>query len=213
MRASRESPHNLHRVLLVAPNLDPYRQRMEQSPLAAARVLARRFLPDAVALVAIGLLAIGVNGVLAAGADAAFGDRFVAGDLPGITYTAARCAELREYAPAATSCAAAAAAHHTTEVIWYRIAAGVVGFVLLAAWWWKWRRRGAYPRSGVLAVVGAATFGLGAAALGALALDALAQDPGRAGAGQWLTASLVAAIVAVGFGARVLRSSVGVVAR
>jgi len=164
--------------------------------------LVRRFLPDAVALVAIGLLAVGVSGVLAAAADAAFGDRFVAGDLPGITYTTARCAELREYAPTATSCAAAAAAHHTTEVIWYRIAAGVAGVGLLAVWWWQWRRRGPYPRSGLLAVVGAATFGLGAAAFGGLALDALIQDPGRAGAGQWLTAALVAGIVALVFGVR-----------
>ena len=191
---------------------------MGRSPLPAARALARRYLADAVALVAIGLLAIGVSGVLAAGADAAFGDRFVAGNLPGFTYTAARCAELREYEPTATSCAAAAAAHHTTEVIWSRTAAGVAGLGLLAAWWWRWRRRAPYPRSGVLAVVGAATFGLAAAALGALAFDALAQDPGRGGAGQWLTASLVAGIVAIGFGARVVMDvapprSGGVVAR
>jgi hypothetical protein len=178
---------------------------MRRSRFPAVRALIRQFLPDVVALVAIGLLAIGASGALAAGADAAFGHRFVAGDLPGITYTAARCAELREYAPNATSCAAAAAAHHAGEVIWYRMAAGVVGLGLLVAWWWQWWRRGTYPWSGVLAVVGAATFGLGAAVLGALGLDALTQDPGRAGAGQWLTAALVAAIFAGGFGARVLK--------
>ena len=164
----------------------------------------RRLLPDAVALVAIGLLAIGASGVLTAGADAAFGDRFVAGDLPGITYTATRCSELLEYAPTAASCEAAAAAHHASEVIWYRLATGVAGVGLLAVWWWQWRRRGTYESSGFLSVVGTATFGLAAAALGTLAVDALSQDPGRAGAGQWLAASLVSAIVAIAFGVRVV---------
>ena len=205
-----ESPHNLHRLVLVEPRDDSYRRDMPLAVPFGFDALVRRFLPDAVALVAVGLLAIGASGVLAAGADAAFGARFVAGDLPGITYTAARCAELREYAPSATSCEAAAAAHHTTEVIWYRIAAGVAGIGLLAVWWSSWRRRRTYTRSGLLAVVGTATFGLAAAALGALALDALIQDPGRAGAGQWLTASLVAAIVATFFGARVVADLVAV---
>ena len=67
-------------------------------------------------LAGIGLLAIGASGVVALSMRAAFGDRFVAGDAEGITYTADRCADFQEYFPGAEDCEAAASGHHADEV-------------------------------------------------------------------------------------------------
>src|SRR5262249_20784397 len=69
-----------------------------------------------------------------------FGDRFVAGDVPGVTYTAARCRDFREYHPEAATCAAAATAHHADEVSDYRVEAGILG-AAVAGGAWAWRRR------------------------------------------------------------------------
>jgi hypothetical protein len=61
-------------------------------PAAVAAELARA----AVLLGAVGLVAIGVSGALAELLGRLFGAGFVAGDLPGVTYTAQRCAEFRK---------------------------------------------------------------------------------------------------------------------
>ena len=88
---------------------------------------------------------------------------FVAGDQPGVTYTAARCAEYLEYQPHAATCADAAIAHHYDEVVWYRVDAGVLGLLALAGWWFVRRRRlrASRPESlppGFVALVGTALF-------------------------------------------------------
>src|SRR4051812_17732130 len=88
--------------------------------------LVRQLVVAACLLAAIGLTAVGASGILSLGMDAAFGPKFVAGDLPTITYTAARCAEYRTLAPKEPSCLAAAARHHTDEVVTFRLAAGVL---------------------------------------------------------------------------------------
>src|SRR5215218_1299836 len=64
-------------------------------PVAVAAELAR----TAVLLGAVGLVAIGASGALAELLGRAFGARFVAGDLPDVTYTPQRCAEFLEYFP------------------------------------------------------------------------------------------------------------------
>jgi hypothetical protein len=158
-------------------------------------------------LVAIGLVAIGISGALALGSQTALGDRFVAGDLPGTTYTPARCADLREYAPHERNCEEAAATHHATEVIDYRLAAGIAGVALLAAWLWARRRDlGADLPATLVPTVGATAFGAATAVLSAQALNALTLDAAHAGAGQWLTGALVAGALAVWFAARALRT-------
>ena len=78
------------------------------------RAVARRFAPPRlrlprpalaemasalVLLLAVGLLAIGASGLLSVAFRATLGDRFVAADLPGVTYTAARCRDFEEYHP------------------------------------------------------------------------------------------------------------------
>jgi hypothetical protein len=158
-------------------------------------------------LVAIGLVAIGISGVLALGSQAALGDRFVAGDVPGTTYTPARCADLREYAPHARNCEDAAATHHAAEVIDYRLAAGIAGIALLASWLWARRRDlGADLPSLLVPTVGAAAFGVATAVLSAQTVNALTLDPAHAGAGQWLTGAVVAGSLAVCFSSRALRA-------
>src|SRR5206468_6276796 len=108
------------RVVAAASN------RLSGTPTA---VLVRQLLLAACVLSAIGCMAIGASGLISGAMDAAFGPRFVAGDLPSITYTSDRCAEYRRLAPHATSCRSAAARHHTDEVQTFRVAVGVLGML------------------------------------------------------------------------------------
>lgn len=166
----------------------------------------------------IGLVAIGLSGVVAAVFGTSFGQDFVAGDPPGVTYTAARCADFSEYAPHARSCAQAAATHHFGEVVDYRLAAGVLGVLDLLAWWLLRRR---HPGRSMLpatfeATVATVLFGLAA---GVLLLQSLGTSLGGndSGVGGLLAGGLVSA-VAAGWSAvillrRLLERAEGVSAR
>jgi hypothetical protein len=169
---------------------------MEQPQRRAVALLALQF-------VAIGLLAIGVSGALAAGTRALWGDRFLAGDFGGQTYTAARCEDLREYAPSAATCRDAAAIHHTDEVIVGRIAAGVLGIGVLGLWVLL-RRRGQHAAlpAALVPAIGVTAFGLAAAMCAVFAFNCLRVDARASGAGQWLTAGLVSGVLALWFGSR-----------
>jgi hypothetical protein len=161
-------------------------------------------------LVIVGFLAIAASGVVAWGLDAAFGDAFVAGDAPGVTYTAARCADLAEYAPGASTCRAAAATHHAGEVIEFRIATVVLalaaGFGYLGVR--RTARLGDDAPAAFEPTVGATAFGLAGAALLALGADGLLL--GRdAGAGQYLSAAIVAIPLALLYATRAYRAMRG----
>jgi hypothetical protein len=151
----------------------------------------------------IGLLAVGVSGLVAAGMHAAWGPRFVAGDLPDVIYTPQRCAELAALAPHSPSCLVAAARHHTTEVETYRVAAGMVGAVGIAVCLVLRRRRsaladvGALPR-GLVSAIGATVFGVATLALTSQAMQSIGWHT-TAGLGQWLSAAIVAAACAAMF--------------
>jgi len=82
-------------------------------------------------LAAVAACAIGVSGALAWLAGRWVGRAFVAGDPAGVTYTAARCRELHEYAPKARICEQAAVSHHFGEIVSGRLAVGAAGLVLL----------------------------------------------------------------------------------
>jgi hypothetical protein len=88
----------------------------------------------AVVLGAVGLVAIGASGLVAELLGRLFGAGFVAGDLPGVTYTGQRCAQYLEYFPNAGGCEQAATLHHWGEVVEYRVAVGVVGAFVLGAY-------------------------------------------------------------------------------
>jgi len=166
-------------------------------------------------LAGIGLVGVGVSGVLAGGMGAAFGKDFVAGDVSGVTYTPARCADYFEYHPEARNCGAAATAHHYDETVEYRLAAGVLGLVVLTGLFVVRRSRvvgrliplgdgvGLLP-DGFVATVGAAVFGCAA---GALLVSGLGQLPGGGGgAGGDLSGGIVAAAIASVFAAGLFRA-------
>jgi len=160
----------------------------------------------------IGLVAIGISGLVADAFGAFWSTSFVAGDFPGVTYTAARCAQYAQLAPGYATCEQAATAHHFGEVVQYRVAAGVLGLLVLLAyrgWVALQRRRG---RSTALVPVtlvgagGAALFGVAAAAL---LLNSVGQEARgmSSGSGAYLSAGLVSLLMASGFALVLVRSA------
>jgi hypothetical protein len=191
-------------------------------PRAVARRFSARLAPvppgavaaelagTAVLLGGVGLVAIGVSGLVAELLGRLLGPGFVAGDLPGVTYTPERCAEFLEYFPDAGGCERAAALHHWGEVVEYRVAAGVLGLLVLGAFL-LWRRRARPPRylgvlpDGFAATVATSLYGVAAAVLAVESLDALLVAGGD-GAGQWLSGAAVALAMAVLYGVSLYRA-------
>jgi hypothetical protein len=174
------------------------------------RAVARRFEPVGPAmwpslislawrLVAVGLVAVGLSGLLALGMRATMGSSFVAGDGAGVTYTSTRCAELEALVPGAPSCGAAASAHHADEVALYRTGVGLLGALALAAWWASMRRRSSALPPDLEPVLAAAAFGLAALVLLGETVVSLAEGLHH-GAGQWMAAAAVSAGFAVWYG-------------
>jgi hypothetical protein len=77
-------------------------------------------------------LSIGFAGIVIGGFANAFGKDYVAGDLPGTTYTPDRCQDFLRFYPGAPDCQSAATNHHFDEVVRNHIAAGVLGILVLA---------------------------------------------------------------------------------
>ena len=137
---------------------------------------------------AVFLVAIGLSGLVAGGLGLAVGKDFVAGDPPGVTYTAERCAQLLSFEPGAE---------------------GVLGIVLLAAWA-VWRRRSRDRlRAGTLGRSFSLTVGAtlaAAAAAGLLFLAAAGPVTGHYdGTGNPLSGGLVSALLGVAFGVALWR--------
>ena len=162
-------------------------------------------------LAVVGLLSIALSAGVAVVFGSVFGKSFVSGDAPGVTYTAARCADFREYHPEAKSCAGAATAHHYDEVVGYRLDAGVLGVLALIGFAIIRRmNRRRYGRAralpdGFTGTIGTALFGLAAAGL--LGLSVLSMAFGNSnGAGDFLSGGVVALLVFIGFGVGLLKT-------
>jgi hypothetical protein len=143
-----------------------------------------------------GFLAIGVSGVVAAGMGATFGESFVAGDPPGLTYTTDRCADFFEYAPTARSCEEAATTHHFGEVVDYRLAAGVLGLLGLIPYAWLRRRLRGNPSlpPGFEATVGTTLYGAAAVFLLASSVNGFVLGE-TAGVGGYLSGGIVVLVL------------------
>jgi hypothetical protein len=170
--------------------------------------IVRQLLVRAMLLGAIGLVAVGLSGGVAAAFGMVAGESFVAGDPPTVVYTAARCAEYHEYVPNAATCEQAATRHHYDEVVVYRSATGIIGLAVLAAFEIGRRRRPAFFASDRLPAafdetVAATIFGIAAVGLSAYGFDQVAH--GYDGSGFWLSGGVVAAGAAAAFGVRFLR--------
>lgn len=163
--------------------------------LRSPRLPLRAFLRPAVGLAAAGAIAVGVSGALSELFGRLWGAGFVAGDLPGNAYTAARCAVYQAPYPG-LDCLHAAAEHHWGEVVEYRVALGILGLLLLLVW--RFLPKSAPLPSGLAPTLAAAAFFLAAAATGFEALNAALQ--GWGGAGAWLSAAAVSLPLAVAFG-------------
>jgi hypothetical protein len=158
-------------------------------------------------LAIVGLIAIGISGVIAGIFGSAFGRSFVAGDLPGVTYTAARCADYFEYSPGAKTCEEAATWHHYGEVFQYRLAAGVLGLLILGAYVLAQRKLRHDPAalpSGFVPTIGTTMYGAAAFYLLATSVNgALLHE--TAGVGGMLSGGVVAAVMAVVYGIALYR--------
>jgi hypothetical protein len=204
---------------------DAQRQALERcgSPTTVARRFAadhparlfhagmiRQLVLAALLLGGIGLVAVGVSGGLAAGMGAVGGKRFVSGDVPGMTYTPARCAYFLEYYAKEGTCAKAATAHHFDEVVQYRVAAGVLGLLVLGTWQFARRRRRSLIEVGLLPDAFVATAGVTvfAAGAGMMMVQGMGQVSAgtTAGLGDYLSGAIVAAVVAVGFAFSLMRT-------
>jgi hypothetical protein len=155
----------------------------------------RTLVRPAVGLAAIGAIAVGLSGILSEVFGRLWGAGFVSGDLPGVAYTAARCAVLQAPYPG-LDCAQAAAEHHWGEVVEGRVFFGAVGLVLLALW--RILPQDAPLPAGVVPALGAAAFLLASAATGLAAGTAAVQ--GGQGVGAWLSATSIALPLGIALG-------------
>lgn len=165
----------------------------------AIRSLAREVGLAGSFLVGVGLVAVGVSGALNALLAATVGNRFVAGDPPGITYTTQRCAEYLSSSPGANDCTQAALLDHVSEMIVYRLAAGLLGVLVLLGWAFARRRLGGLRGVTVLPaaavpVAAATVFGIAAAVLCGQAVD-YGLIANWSGSGSYLTGGVVALAV------------------
>jgi hypothetical protein len=196
----------IRRTALTRGRAKPHASTVRE--LNELRELGRQLFGRCLVLGALGLVAIGVSGGVAAAAGRVFGEAWVAGDPPTVHYTAADCADYMEYAPRAHSCEQAATVHHFSEVVDYRIAAGFVGAVVLGACAFFSRRRERLFRIDRLprafdATVAAVLFGAAGLWLSGYGIDQ--QVLGYRGAGFYISGAVVSLVAAALAGVRFAR--------
>jgi hypothetical protein len=154
-------------------------------------------------LAGIGLVAIGLSGLVERVMVSSWGKVFVVADPPGTRFPAASCRYWEHLHPQANGCVQAYLAESVSDGLWPRYLAGMLGVLVLAVLAFLRRRRGEglLPALGtpLTLAAGVMSFGVAAVVLAGLAADRFGIAGGN-GAGQWLSASAVAACFAAGFG-------------
>lgn len=176
-----------------------------------SRTVAAQLVLSLTLLGGVGFAAVGASGAVAGVMGVVFGKSFVAGDMPGVTYTPSRCADFRRFHPDAPTCQAAATAHHFDEVVQYRLAAGVLGGLVLGGYLvvrrrWRWALRDVVLPEGFVATIGSAVFGVAGVLLVVQGLGEVAMIGRSSGGGQFLSGGMVALAVAGGFAVALLRT-------
>lgn len=175
-------------------------QRNNRSAAHYAEVL-RRLALQVTPVVGIGLLTIGLSGLIARLMAAAWGSRFVFADAPGTTYSASDCRYWMSIHPHAATCSAAYLDEATADGLLARYAAGILGVVVLAVVV-AYRKRHKLSRPPIagsaLSLATASAFGVAAVGLLALTFEAVRKGSGN-GAGQWISAEVVALPTALVF--------------
>jgi hypothetical protein len=170
--------------------------------------LLRSLAAQALALVGVALVAVGLSGAVIAVMVAAGGRVFAFADPAGTRYSAADCAHWLGQHPGASSCAQAALDEAVSDGLLQRSGAGVVGLIVLAAVAFLAHRNGTSLRAlltrPVAAIVGATAFGAAGVVLTNLGGNAVLLHAGN-GAGQWFAAAGVSVVAALAFAAIALR--------
>ena len=171
--------------------------------------LVRGTIVSAWTLGALGAIAVGVSGLIAAAMRlAGASNQFVAGGQSTANLSRSDCARWLGADPRAQSCAQAALNDWAWETVAYRIAFGVLGLVAFGLFMilrrrWSHARGWAPLPATVVDTIGATVFGLGALWLVGLGIDSLVVNSGR-GAGQWLSAAPVALAAGLVFAFRLM---------
>jgi hypothetical protein len=177
-------------------------------PMPPLSTMLRRGATQLAPLLGVGLVAIGVSGLLARAMTSLWGLRFMFADPPGTIYPASSCSYWMSLHPHAATCTSAYLAESFTDGLNARYTAGLLGLAVLAVIAVRRRRRQmpliSLP-SPVIAIVAVGVFCAATVALAALAADAIRVAHGN-GAGQWLSAAIVALFVAVSYALAYLRS-------
>jgi len=177
-------------------------------PLPPLPKMLRNGATQVAPLLGVGLVSIGISGLVARAMTALWGLRFMFADPPGTTYSASSCSRWMSLHPHAPTCTSAYLAESLSDGLDARYAAGLLGLAILGALAVRRSRRHlpliTLP-SPVTALVAGGVFCAATLALLALATDAIRVAHGN-GAGQWLSAAIVALLVAVSYSFAYLRS-------
>ena len=160
---------------------------------------------------AVGLVAVGASGIIAAAMNLLLGRGFVGGSPGAVSYPAASCRYWLAIWPDAHSCAQAAMLENSSDAVSLRVAAGVIGLAALAAYHLARRQsRDLLPDSFTptvaMTLFGAAGLGLAAMSVDATVLGARSGLGTAAGTGFYLSGAIVALVMALRYARQLHRS-------